>query len=111
MVVELKTAKIRIKDLKLDTPTKLTIARRFDAIFDENGIAEVPMYIAKKLLGPGYKGLYSLVEDAKPAEPKPVIPETQNVAPIKRSKEVLKPASKPEPVSSAQAEFVKEITD
>jgi hypothetical protein len=67
--MEIETVRIRLKGLDkaadLYYPTL-----KMEVKFDESGLAEVPIHIAKKLLGPDYFG-YELVGDKNIDKSKP----------------------------------------
>jgi len=107
------TVKIRQNGLKLDTPQRWHFHQlKTDIVFDVDGTAEVPGRIAEKLLGPAYKGTYSLVGVVEqPSEqPRHIDLGGKEEAP---KQPVIKPRAKVEAVKPPQVdettEFVKEI--
>jgi hypothetical protein len=91
------TAKIRMKNQKLDGPTKLRVTPRYDAIFDENGVAEVPRAVASLLLGHGYPGIYELVTETEKLPekmPEEKLPESARIQTPKVVKQFLKQSKK-----------------
>ena len=95
---------------KMEGPTQMTIAPRFMAVVDVDGSVTVPRRVAMRLLGPGYPGIWSLVEEVPKKVEAPIDPEAKKVmeakAPEKRSKGsgLVPPQTKEE-----SSEFAKEI--
>ena len=95
------------KNPGLEAPTQMTIAPRFQAVVDVDGSVTIPRRIAMRLLGPGYPGKWSLVEEVpKKAEDQTISEaKTEGIgATSKRSKGLVPP-----PQTKETSEFVKEI--
>jgi len=115
--VTLRTLKIRNNKLTgLESPIKMKVTPKFEAIFDVDGTTEVPEAIAKRLLGPGYPGAYSLVTETTPTVTESKKEEVKVVEVVaekkgvvgRPKKEVQMEAPKPG-LNNEQKEFVKQI--
>lgn len=97
--------KIRLKGLE-GGPMRLRVLPKFEADFDVRGVAEVPSFVAEKLLGPGYKGSgFELFEEPKVVVEKPV-EKTVGPGPVAAKKI---PAPKAKGQTEEEKEFAKSI--
>ena len=104
--------KIRLKNLVTDGPISLRVTPRYDALFDINGIADVPRAVANILLGPAHVGAgYELVKEKMP-DPEPVKMESTKIPPTSKVTKPLKkePAPSTEEIDETKA-FAKSIVE